>query len=278
MSVTLTGGEPLSHPEFFDIARAVRARAMAVRIFTNGSLIDDEAAREIAALHPQAVEVSLHGATAATHDRTTGRPGSFDTLWRGIERVQAHKVRLFVKCPLTNWNEHELEGMIALVKGQGLPFHVDPSLTPRDDGDLSPLSYMPSAVAVAWLMRQGEVSHSLKPIQREAGAVNCGLGRLTLAIDPEGNVFPCIQWRQKALGNVREMRLAAMWHSSPERLEVARVAIDANSVMMAAGGPIAEFPFCPAIALQRGGDPLTPDDGFARQATLAGDIRRELGL
>jgi hypothetical protein len=74
------------------------------------------------------------------------------------------------------------------------------------------------------------------------------------------------------------MRLAAMWHSSPERLEVARVAIDANSVMMAAGGPIAEFPFCPAIALQRGGDPLTPDDGFARQATLAGDIRRELGL
>src|SRR5262249_52870848 len=161
LTVTLTGGEPLAHPEFLAIARAARQRGFALRLFTNASLVDEALAAELAALYPQSVEVSLHGACADTHDRSTGRPGSFDALWRGVSLLKARGLRVFVKSPLTNINEHELEAMIALVAAAALPFHVDPGLTPRDDGDLSPLQYAPSREALGRLMRQPGLSHSL---------------------------------------------------------------------------------------------------------------------
>ncbi len=70
--VALTGGEPLSHPEFLTIARGVRERAFALRILTNGALVTEALAGEIARLLPMAVELSLHG--ARRRDATTARP------------------------------------------------------------------------------------------------------------------------------------------------------------------------------------------------------------
>jgi len=52
--VTLTGGEPLTHPEFLEIARGARQRAFALRIFTNGALVTEATADAIAALRPMA--------------------------------------------------------------------------------------------------------------------------------------------------------------------------------------------------------------------------------
>jgi MoaA/NifB/PqqE/SkfB family radical SAM enzyme len=99
--VALTGGEPLTHPEFLAIARGVRERAFALRILTNGALVTDTLAGDIAALRPMAVELSLHGATAETHDRATATPGSFDAMLRGLDRLLARKVGVVLKTPLT---------------------------------------------------------------------------------------------------------------------------------------------------------------------------------
>ncbi len=121
LTVTLTGGEPLTHPEFFEIAAAVRERALALKVYTNGSLVSDEIAGRLAVLRPLAVELSLHGATAEVHDGTTARPGSFAALLRGIERLRARGLRLLIKTPLTRLNEHQLVQLIALVSGWDCP-------------------------------------------------------------------------------------------------------------------------------------------------------------
>jgi MoaA/NifB/PqqE/SkfB family radical SAM enzyme len=53
LSLTLTGGEPLTHPQFLAIASAASARRFAVRIFTNGTLVSDEMADAIATIRPR---------------------------------------------------------------------------------------------------------------------------------------------------------------------------------------------------------------------------------
>ena len=136
--VALTGGEPLTHPEFLAIARGVRERAFALRILTNGALVTEPLAEGIAALHPLAVELSLHGATAGTHDRATATPGSFDAMLRGLDRLLARKVGVVLKTPLTHRNEAEMEGMRRIADERGMPWRIDPVLTPRDDGDAGP--------------------------------------------------------------------------------------------------------------------------------------------
>jgi len=273
--VALTGGEPLVHPEFLALAHAVRERAFALRILTNGALVTEALAGEIAALRPMAVELSLHGATAQTHDRATATPGSFDAMLRGLDRLLGRNVGVVLKTPLTHLNEGEMAGMRRIADERGVPWRIDPVLTPRDDGDTGPLAYRASAEATERVFRELAAAGQLPQEERTEGGTNCGLGRTTVAVDPEGNVFPCLQWRRAPLGNVRETPLREMWASSGERLLAASVARAANDRLVEKGGALARFPFCPALALQRTGDPLRPDETHREQAEAAERVRLE---
>jgi MoaA/NifB/PqqE/SkfB family radical SAM enzyme len=273
--VALTGGEPLVHPAFLAVARAARKRAFALRILTNGALVSEAVADEIAALRPLAVELSLHGAAAETHDRVTATPGSFDAMLEGLERLRRRNVGVVLKTPLTHLNEGEVAGMKGIAAERGVPWRVDPVLTPRDDGDTGPLAYRASADATERVFRELAALGQLPQEERARGGTNCGLGRTTLAVDPEGNAFPCLQWRRAPLGNVRETPLRDLWAGSAERLRAAAVARAANDLLVEAGGALARFPFCPALALQRTGDPLRPDATHRAQAESAERVRLE---
>ncbi len=275
--VTFSGGDPLDYPGFFEVAEAARARALALRIFTNGSRIDAGVADRLATLRPVGVELSLHGSTAATHDRSTRIAGSFDQLWRAVALLRARRIRTILKMVLTRLNEAELEDAVALAEAEGVQLRVDPTVAAGDGGDERPLQYQASAKGVARLLaRLAAAGHLPTVRQRAEGGVNCGLGRMTLAIDPEGNVYPCALWRSDKLGNVRERRLDEMWSASPVRREAADTALTANERLRSAGGALARYPFCPAVAARGGsGDPLTPSPEFVAQALAADALRQD---
>ena len=273
LSASLTGGEALTHPEFFKIAKAARARSFVLRIFTNGSLVTEAVAQELAALHPMGVELSLHGARAETHDRATGRPGSFVAMLRGLDHLSRQGVPLLLKTPLTWINEDELDEMVALAQRLGVAHQVDATITPRDDGDPGPLQYRASPAGVERMYRKVAALGRLPGTTREEGGLNCGLGRLSVAVDPEGNVYPCPQWRKTSLGNVRVTPLRDLWARSPVRQEAAEVARTANDRLRGMGEALARFPYCPALAIERTGDALRPDEFHVLQAEAALRVR-----
>jgi MoaA/NifB/PqqE/SkfB family radical SAM enzyme len=125
------------------------------------------------------------------------------------------------------------------------------------------------------MMRLSNDRGQLPVAARDAGGLNCGLGRVTVTVDPEGNVYPCMQWRRSSLGNARERPLRELWRASPVREEAAEVARAANDRMLALGEPFARFPFCPALAAQQTGDPLTPHPLLEMHARLAHEVRAE---
>jgi mycofactocin biosynthetic radical S-adenosylmethionine protein MftC len=270
LNLTLTGGEPLAHPEFLEIARAVRSRGFALRVFSNASLITAEIASELAGMHAR-VEVSIHGATAETHDKTTAKPGSWDRMWRGIDLLRAAGVAVEAKSPVTNINEHELDDLIALARERRLPLRLDGTITAKDDGDSAPLSFTASLAARKRVIEVA-VASGAKPQNRQTAEANCGVGRVLLAIDPTGNVFPCMQWRHSTLGNVRETPLRLLWKNSPIREEAAAASVAANTMLIERGGAASAFPYCPALAAQATGDPLIPDDGFLTRAELFEEV------
>jgi MoaA/NifB/PqqE/SkfB family radical SAM enzyme len=273
LNVNLTGGEPLAHPQFLEIAQGARARAFAVRILTNGTLIDARMAKAIRDLQPIAVEMSLHGATAEVHDRTTAVAGSFGRLLQAVDLLKAEGVRMALKTPVTNMNEHELPAMRSLAQELEIQWKVDTAITPRDDGDPSPLAYAPSAEAIRAATKLAIESGTLDDQDRTRTMSNCGIGRMTMAIDPEGNVYPCIQWRRSSLGNVRETPLLRMWRESEERERAAAIGVAANTKLREMGGAAARLSFCPALAEQQTGDPLQPDKGFLARAKAVDSLR-----
>lgn len=86
--VAFGGGEPLGAPHCWDIFELLAGAGVSLKLETDGSRIDAAAADRLAALAVQCVQISVDGATAATHERV--RPGSsFAAATGAIERLVA---------------------------------------------------------------------------------------------------------------------------------------------------------------------------------------------
>ena len=100
------GGEPLGVAHCWDLFDILTAGGVALKLETDGSRIDAAAADRIAGLAVQCVQISVDGATAATHERV--RPGSsFDATLASIRRLTARgQPPQFVFVP-NRFNLHE---------------------------------------------------------------------------------------------------------------------------------------------------------------------------
>ncbi len=92
--INLTGGEPLMHPEFWNISRRIREEGLRLGILTNGTLIDRECARKMASLSPVFVQVSLDG-SRMHHDEIRGE-GAFDKALTGIDNLKKCRIKVLV--------------------------------------------------------------------------------------------------------------------------------------------------------------------------------------
>jgi MoaA/NifB/PqqE/SkfB family radical SAM enzyme len=127
-------------PDFFEICQYARHLGFAIRIYSNGYLIDEERARKLKEIHTFEVEISIHGARPETHDRLTGIRGSFDRVISALENLQKYRIKTNLKCPITHLNQGELWGIWEIAGKYGTSIAFDPVITPRDDGDKSPLA------------------------------------------------------------------------------------------------------------------------------------------
>jgi MoaA/NifB/PqqE/SkfB family radical SAM enzyme len=89
--VAFGGGEPLGVAHCWELFDLLRGAGVALKIETDGSRIDEAAADRLAALAVDCVQISVDGATPATHDAV--RPGSgFAAAIAAIERLVAREL------------------------------------------------------------------------------------------------------------------------------------------------------------------------------------------
>ena len=270
MNLTLSGGEPLAHPDFLALGARARELGFVVRVKSNGHALRGELARRVRdEVDPFLIEVSLHGATAAVHDRQTRVPGSFDRLLANLRELRDLGLRVKLNSTLTRWNEGEIEGMFALADSLGLPLQVDPEVTPRDDGGREPLQVAPSREGVLRLFRlqfaRGRAAAGRPEIQVARGGddgtvpvpvdKHCGAGSSGIAVDPFGNVYPCVQWR-RPVGNLHRQRIGEIWRGSAGLAEARDLAVRVKERIGAEGPGSHLLNFCPGSAAAHAGSPL----------------------
>jgi MoaA/NifB/PqqE/SkfB family radical SAM enzyme len=84
--VAFGGGEPLGVSHCWEVFERLAKAGVALKLETNGRYIDDAAADRLVALAPQCIQISVDGASAATHEGV--RPGSsFAAAIASIERL-----------------------------------------------------------------------------------------------------------------------------------------------------------------------------------------------
>ncbi len=91
-TIHLTGGEPLSHPEWFTILShcCSQPALRSVGLQTNGALLDVASVARLQSLPPDrlSIQLSLDGTSPGTHDRVRGT-GSFAQVVAGATRLAA---------------------------------------------------------------------------------------------------------------------------------------------------------------------------------------------
>ena len=196
----LTGGEPLLRRDFREIYCRAKNNGLLVTVFTNGTVITESILELFDDLPPQAVEITLYGATAGTYEKITGVPGSFDRCLAGIQGLLDHKVNVRLKTVLMTLNRHEFYEIERMAKNYGVKFRFDPVISPCLNGDRSPLDLRVSpeeAIEKEFsdtTRIQGWKDHLRKQARQQVADTlyHCGAGIITFNINPYGLLQPCL--------------------------------------------------------------------------------------
>ena len=119
LSVKLTGGEPLLHPQIGEILDIIREERLGLTLETNGALCTPDLARRIAGCGSRFVSVSLDGADARTHEWVRGEEGSYGDTLRGIGHLVGAGIRPQVIMSIMRRNVDQMEPLVRLAERLG---------------------------------------------------------------------------------------------------------------------------------------------------------------
>ncbi|HUT58827.1 MAG TPA: radical SAM protein [Phycisphaerae bacterium] len=156
--IILTGGEPLTRADVFDIAAYAHSLGLPVVMGTCGTLLDDQAARRLAEAGVRRISVSIDGATNESHDAIRGAEGAFEAALHGIEAARRAGLDFQINTTVSRTNRDELPEIMQLAARLGAsvfnPFLLVPTGRGREmiDRQLSAEQYEQT---LQWLVEQG---------------------------------------------------------------------------------------------------------------------------
>jgi len=250
VSIAFSGGEPLMARDFFEVASKVKKEGMYLAVATNGTLITSDMAKKLKALGTDYIEVSLDFPNAEKHDDFRGVQGAFERTLQGIQNCVTEGIYTCIATTVTRLNLQDVPKIIELAKrlkvrrfiafnfiptGRGMDAsNID--LTPEQreqlltllyhensSGGIEVLSTAPQYARVSLESSGGvnvapthfyvsEASWDLKVLAEFIGG--CGAGRLYCALQPNGDVSPCVFMPGLTVGNLRRDSFMNIWHNS----------------------------------------------------------------
>ena len=258
----ITGGEPTLHPQFEAIVGHLAAMEMPFVLFTNARWQDAARLTGLLRSTPQCrgLLVSLHGATAASHEAYTGVRGSYEETLANIGRATRAELGVTTSTVITGHNWAEIADIVRLSRRLGAHHAVFNRYLGAPHPALEPTPWQLRTAIEAierHVLCSAEGDHSVKfgncipQCFATSSATGCLAGVAYCTVDPWGNVRPC-NHALMVVGNLVEQGVDEVWHS--EGLARWREMIPAQCRSCQAlprchGG-------CRAVAVMLGKDPL----------------------
>lgn len=241
----MDGGEPLKRPDFIELVRFATSKGLRVVVGTNATLIDEAKAKEMIDAGVMAVQISVDGSTAKTHDWFRGVEGSFEQAMNGAKTCKNEGLPFQFGATIRKGTLSELPQILELALSTGanaaeLFDLVQVQRVKREIPD-EVLTKEQRKEAMEWLAQRQEnypliirtpgctmyplilKSKNILPkhfppqmLQRipyyERGCA-AGMPNGYLTILPNGDIIPCMLL-QVVIGNVKTDNLADIWDNS----------------------------------------------------------------
>jgi len=225
--LALSGGEVLMRRDFFDIVEHARRRLFNVKIKTNGVMIREPEARRLRQLGVEQVQISVYSHRPEVHDGITKLPGSLRRTIEAIRFLKLQGLKVTMANVLMTGNLFDNQGVMSLAKDLGVSYTLDPTITPKIDGNTAVLALRAPAAELRRVFRNEELVGNVAefcappaaPDEDVMDGYPCSAGHTSCYISPYGDVFPCVQFPLPS-GNLRREKFVEIWRHSSALKEV----------------------------------------------------------
>ncbi len=125
LNVTLTGGEPLSHPDFKKIYVAYKETGFLIDIFSNALLVDDEIADFLTEYPPRSIDITLYGLSDAEYFNFTGVKDGFSKLCSSLDLLSSRGIYFTTKMILHQDNYNKIDEYNKFALEYNAPFRYN---------------------------------------------------------------------------------------------------------------------------------------------------------
>ena len=220
--VTVSGGEPFSHPRIFELFDLLREHGVSVQIISNGGMITPALAERLAPYRIRYVQITLNGPDEALHATHVGA-GHFERTLAGIRALGAAGVPVVGCTVVTKKNASRVGEILELFSSLGVRQVSLSRFSPagyaaRYAGQLLPSRsdfLLAFGQALPWAKDRGMSLYCTMPIPPcsvdvaefapiHFGSCSIGTSMQEIALGPDGRLKNCTL-HKTALGGVTDI-------------------------------------------------------------------------
>ena len=222
LSVHITGGECMLHPDFERVCELCKSLNINIIIFSNLTCCDVRRISFLRKIDPQFINVSLYSMNPDEHDSITQLPGSWTKTMDTLLACEKAGIHCRIATPLLKINQNAFPELKKFADEHHMHLIPSADIIAQSDHGCGNLA---SACSVDEMRRVMQANRELfnrydgvKMPSCDAKVCDIGSGRLYL--NAQGDYYPCDSMHDYVLGNVHENTFEEIWKG--EKLDYLR--------------------------------------------------------
>lgn len=210
LGLTLTGGEPLSHPDFPEIYKRAVRLGFLVSVYTNATLIQEDTVRLWQTCRPDMIEISMHG-LGERFDEVTAMRGSFNRCVEAVKALLRAHLPVTLKTVGLSLNQDQVLEIRRFAESLGVArWYFGEDIREALDGSRAPFRFQlshdelmefekedPRMLEEHWQKKHKDAERYRKERSGNPFENRCG-SRTKFNIDPYGGLQLCSKNRMKS--------------------------------------------------------------------------------
>ena len=228
-NITLTGGEPMLHPNFFEIVDMIHSDfQLGMILLTNGSLITQENISKIVS-HISLIQISLDSNNQKINDKLR-RKGAYETVKNAVELLQKSKANYKIACTVSKLNIESLKGLVETFGNRVLfqpLYRLNDVNNFMEEYYIEGFEYYSALKAIPNIEVLRDMTGTIAR-RKNIPCLRCSAGNGSLSIDARGDVYPCHMLHHKEFlsGNIHTDSFESIYFDSESLKRIRQLTVD----------------------------------------------------
>lgn len=230
--VTISGGEPLAHPDFLEILDELNKKRLYVNLFTNASLLNQDVIEALLKSNVKDVQFSLYGLDYNTFSCVTGTNNLnlFNNYMSGIDLLRQSSLSVTCAMVIMKGNFHQRHEMLEMCLRNNFKMRSSYRLiSTRTSKDISKFDLSSEekkqlmSEIIAFNKKKQEENKKIYVLENEQPNTSimngmCTAGKTSFCLSATGDILPCPGY-YFAIGNVYSSKIKDILNS-PQALKI----------------------------------------------------------